>query len=127
MERAARVLGKLGIAGEEKLAQAAWPLAVGRRLAQRTAPLQLVGTRLVIRVEDAVWQSQLFTLREQILTRLEQVLGRRLVNALEFRVAIPRPGVHRAETPVRSADEADGIADPVLRTLYKASRKRASN
>ena len=126
MERAACVLGKLGVADEEKLAQAGWPLAVGRRLASRTRPLQLVGTRLVIGVEDAVWQSQLFTLREQILRRLEQVLGRRLVTALEFRVAVPRPGVRREELPARAPDEADGIADPVLRSLYKASRKRAA-
>jgi hypothetical protein len=126
MERAARVLGKLGVADEEKLAQAAWPLAVGRRLAGRTGPVHLAGTRLVVTVEDAIWQSQLFTLREQILSRLEHVLGRRLVTALEFRVVIPRPGVRREERPTRGPDEAEGIVDPVLRTLYKASRKRAT-
>ncbi|HET8547640.1 MAG TPA: DUF721 domain-containing protein [Bryobacteraceae bacterium] len=125
MERASRVVGKLGGAGEEKLAQAAWPLAVGRRLASRTRPVHLAGTRLIINVEDAVWQSQLFTLREQILNRLEHVLGRRLVTALEFRVAIPRAGVSREELPARAPDEADGITDPVLRSLYRASRKRA--
>jgi hypothetical protein len=126
MERAARVLGKLGVADDEKLAQAAWPVAVGRRLASRTGPVHLIGTRLVVSVEDAVWQSQLYTLREQIMGRLEHVLGRRLVTALEFRVAVPRPGARRDETPARACDEADGISDPVLRVLYKASRKRAS-
>lgn len=126
MERAARVLGKLGVAGEEKLAQAAWPVAVGKRLASRTGPVHLIGSRLVVYVEDAVWQSQLYTLREQIMGRLEQVLGRRLVTALEFRVAVPKPGVRREETASHLFDEADGISDPVFRGLYKASRKRAS-
>ena len=126
MERAARVLGKMGVAGEEKLAQAAWPLAVGRRLASRTGPVHLEGRRLVVSVQDAIWQSQLFALREQILKRLEEVLGRRLVTALEFRVAVPRPGVQREVETQRSNDEADGIADPMMRRLYTASRTRAT-
>jgi hypothetical protein len=126
MERAARVLGKLRFADEEKLAQAAWPAAVGKRLASRTGPVHLVGTRLVVSVQDGVWQSQLFSIRDQILNRLEHVVGRRLVTALEFRVAIPRPGAAREEIPARAPDEADRIADPVLRLVYKASRKRAA-
>jgi hypothetical protein len=47
------------------------------------------------------------------------------VDDLEFRV-IPRrrePEVARTSMPL--LDEADAIADPILRDLYKLSRKKA--
>ena len=135
MERAGRVIGKLnGKSGmsrhgltDEQLALAAWPVAVGERLALRTTPVTLVRDRLVIQVEDAVWQRQLFALRSQILDQLENVAGRRLVEQLEFRVAVPRrQPPARAESLGPSTDEADGIRDVYLRDIYKAARKKAS-
>jgi hypothetical protein len=124
MERAGRFVGKLKVTTDEQLAQAAWPLAVGKKIASHTGTISLIRNRLVIEVEDAVWQRQLFTLRGQILARLEQVLGRFIVEELEFRVAIPRRAPQREER--LSLDDADGIRDPVLRNLYKAARKRAT-
>src|SRR3954471_23075926 len=94
MERAGRVIGTLMLSKQgitdEQLALAAWPAAVGKTITSRTRPACLVRTRLVIEVEDAVWQKQLFALRGQILGRLEETTGRRIVEQLEFRVAIPR-------------------------------------
>ena len=54
------------------------------------ACIGLVRNRLVVEVEDAVWQRQLWTLRGQILQRMEQVLGRKIVEEIEFRIAVPR-------------------------------------
>src|SRR4051812_40565200 len=94
MERAGRVLGnlKLGKHGvsDEEMARSAWPAAIGKKIALRSNATGLVRKRLVVEVEDAVWQRQLWTLRQQILVRLEQVLGRRIVEELEFKVAVPR-------------------------------------
>jgi hypothetical protein len=126
MERAARVLGKLKFAGDEKLAQAAWPLAVGKRLADRTGAVSLNGSRLVVLVEDKIWQQQLHTMRGQIVNRIEQVLGRRIVETIEFRIAVPRPKPQREESFQLTADEADTIANPILRRIYKTSRQRAT-
>ena len=129
MERAGRVLGKLKLAkhgvSDEEMARAAWPVAVGEKIANRTNPVGLVRTRLVIEVEDAVWQRQLWTLRDQILNRLEQALGRRAVQELEFKIAPPRMKPVRAEVRT-TGDEADLIRDPVFRSAYKAARKRAN-
>ncbi|HUS07051.1 MAG TPA: DUF721 domain-containing protein [Bryobacteraceae bacterium] len=129
MERAGRVLGKSPNAGhgisEEELARSAWLLAVGKRIAARTGHISLVRARLVVEVEDAIWQRQLFTLRGQILAKLEQAIGRPLVTELEFRIAVPRRAPQREASHSRTADEADEIVNPVLRNLYKASRKRA--
>lgn len=133
MERASRLIGKLtGPIDIDDLARAAWPLAVGRKVAARTRPARMVRSRLIVEVEDAVWQKQLFTLSRQILTNLERHLGQGIVEDLEFRIMPPRRDAQRAaiaqpgleETSV-APDEADQIADPVLRNMYKLARKKA--
>ena len=84
MERAGQVLGKLKLAkqgvSDEELARSAWPAAVGKKIALRTQAFGLVRTRLVVEVEDAVWQRQLWTLQGQILQGMEKVLGRKIVD-----------------------------------------------
>jgi predicted nucleic acid-binding Zn ribbon protein len=134
MERAGRLLGKSKLPGrvisEEQMACSAWPTAVGKRIAARTKATELVRNRLVIEVEDAVWQTQLFTLRTQILRRLEEITARPVVTELEFRIGVPKRAPQREEgTAIPGllfVDEADAIRDPVLRHNYKAARKRAS-
>jgi hypothetical protein len=136
MERAGRVFRKLKtgarsstsspLLADEQLAQAAWPLAVGKKIGARSQAVGLVRDRLIVEVEDAVWQRQLFTLRGQILARLEQVLGSPVVTQLEFKIAVPKRGPQREERSSVPADEADSISDPVLRTLYIAARRKAT-
>jgi len=105
------------------LAVEAWQAAVGPRIARHTRALALRQDRLVVEVADEVWQRQLSALRKPLLGRLAEVLGRVAVRDIDFRVAIPRIPPRRAEP--RPADEADGIQDPVLRTLFRASRNKA--
>lgn len=131
MERAGQVVSRLRLAShgltDEQIATAAWGVAVGKTIARRTTVLSLVRTRLVVAVEDRVWQKQLFTLRGQIISRLEETLGRRIVEELEFRIAGPaRKPVQSAELTAEVPDEADGIRDPVLRSIYKSSRRKAA-
>ena len=87
----------------------------------------MVRSRLVVEVEDHIWQRQLFTLTPQILGRLAQSLGQGVVQDLEFRVVPRRREAGRAAValPALVSDEAEGIADPVLRSIYRASRKKA--
>jgi len=136
MERASKLIRGLRLPGDtfsaEELACGAWPQAVGRTIAARTRAARLVRERLVVEVEDAVWQRQLWALRGQILHSLEKTLGTGLVGDLEFRVVPRRREPQRAETmgpaaggSAAAADEANQIADPILRSLYKASRKKA--
>src|SRR5689334_15543724 len=131
MERASKLIRGLRLSGEvitpEQIALAAWGEAVGKRIAGHTRPAKLVRARLVIEVEDATWQKQLFTLTRDILKNLDRVLGPGFVEDLEFRI-VPRrrePEVARSATPALFADDADAIADPVLRSIYKQSRKKA--
>lgn len=131
MERASKVIRGLQLPGgkinSEELACAAWRDAVGKRIAAHTRAAKLVRTRLVVEVEDRVWQRQLFALAPFILRNLARHVGPGLVEDLEFKVVPRRREPQRAvrSMPGLFADEASGIEDPVLRTIYKASRAKA--
>ena len=133
MESISRIFGKLSQTDcpitTEQLVLSAWTSAVGRKIAVRTRPAKLVRTRLVVEVEDQIWQKQLFVLTRQILANLETKVGRGIVDDLEFRIvprrrepqraAVSRPGLF-------APDEADNIPDPVMRHIYKAARRKES-
>ena len=129
MERVSRLMGRLaGSIDAGDLARAAWPLAVGKKVAARTRPARMVRTRLIVEVEDSVWKKQLLALSRQILTNLERHLGCGIVEDLEFRVMPQRREAQRADLAqpdLAPADDADQIADPVMRHVYKQARKRA--
>ena len=97
MERASRLMGQLNFPGDsvsaEQLVCAAWSAAVGARIAKHARAERLVRTKLIVGVDDAVWQRQLFGMSRMILSKLTENLGDRLVvDELEFRVAAPRRG-----------------------------------
>ena len=78
MERAGKALAKLKLSdaiSADQLAFAAWPAAVGKRIAAHACPKALVRGSLVIEADDAIWQKQLFHLRFDILAKLTEVLG----------------------------------------------------
>jgi predicted nucleic acid-binding Zn ribbon protein len=130
MERAGKLISKLklpsGSITPQDLALAGWTEAVGKRIANHTRALSLVTDRLVVEVEDPIWQRQLAVLKTQILKRLEEILGAPLVRQVEFRIAVRRREPQRAAQPRPSKDEADRIEDPVLRSIYKQQRPRKS-
>ena len=128
MERASKVLGKLnlpeGTVTPEAVVCSAWAGAVGRKIAAHSRAVRLVRSHLVVEVEDAIWQRQLFVLRQQIRRKIDENVGAGIVEDIEFRVAPRRLGPIRAQHSTARTDDADGIADPVLRNIYRASRKR---
>jgi predicted nucleic acid-binding Zn ribbon protein len=133
MERAGKALAKLKFSAAisaDELAFAAWPAAVGKRIAGHACPKALVRGCLVIETEDAIWQKQLFHLRFDILAQISEVLGGGVVTDLEFRTAktTPRrpPQSAQSHSETALADDADSIQDPIFRILYKRSRKKAT-
>jgi predicted nucleic acid-binding Zn ribbon protein len=133
MDRAGKFIRGLKLGADslssEELVRAAWPYAVGSRIAAHARPVSVRrlenGPQLVVEVEDDVWQSQLETMTGQILPRLREIAGRENVESIEFRLGVPRRMPQRAGQSRSVPDEADGIADPILRRVYKTSRKRA--
>jgi hypothetical protein len=134
MERAGKSLAKLKFSdaiSPDQLAFAAWPAAVGKRIAVHACPQALVRGTLVVEAEDGIWQKQLFHLRFDILAKLSEVLGSGVVTDLEFRVArgndVPRrpPQSAQSHSDSLAPDEADSIQDPVMRIVYRQARGRA--
>ena len=131
MERAGKSLARLKISdaiSTEELARAAWPAAVGKRIAAHAVAKSLVRDSLIVEVEDAVWQKQLFHLRFQILAKLSEVLGSGIIRDVEFRIPTTRrpPQPARRLSESKSTDEAESIDDPGMRMVYRQSRKKAS-
>lgn len=131
MERASKLIRSLGLPDDaitpEQIACAAWSAAVGKKIASHTRAARMVRSRLVVEVEDKVWQRQLFALTSHILRNLEKGLGPGLVDDIEFRIVPRRREPQRADLAVPPLfDESDGIADPVLRGIYRASRASRS-
>jgi predicted nucleic acid-binding Zn ribbon protein len=138
MERASKLIRRLQLPGEtitaEELACSAWAGAVGKKIAEHTRAARMVRMRLIVEVEDRVWQRQLFGLSRQILANLAERIGPGIVDDLEFRImprqsdlaSLARKEPQKAQhaAPI-AVDEAELIADPVLRNLYRASRQRA--
>jgi hypothetical protein len=136
MVRAGRLLAKLQPARQcfsaEEIVLAAWPAAIGARLAGRTRAVAIRGTHLVVEVEDETWRRNLWALRQQILRNLVELLDEASPRDIEFRIGIPRrmPRSESTENafalvPPRPYDEADGIVDPVMRRIYLNSRRKA--
>jgi predicted nucleic acid-binding Zn ribbon protein len=130
MERASRLIGKMkfpdGSVTPQEVVCAAWSGAVGPRIALHTRAERLVRAKLIVGVDDMVWQRQLFTMSHMILGQIESIVGFGLVNELEFRISPPKRGPQRAVRSLAASreDEADGIEDPGLRRLYLGSRKK---
>lgn len=136
MERAGRLIAKLKTAHQhftlEELICAAWPAAVGRRLAASTRATAVRRTTLVVEVEDELWRRNLTALHGQILRNLTDLLDAAAPREIEFRLGVPRRQPQREHsvqgfslTAPRVADESDSIADPVLRRIYVNSRRKA--
>ncbi len=132
MERAGRILSRLkaarGSLSASELAAAAWPTAVGLRLAAHTRVVGVHNGCLIAEAEDAVWQQNLSGLSAQILANLGRLLQAEAPREIEFRVGARRRPARRAES-ARDAGlfdrESSGIADPELDYLYRQSRRKA--
>lgn len=134
MNQASRILAS--IAGPEesdvisttRIAVGCWRKVVGKRLADKTRAQKLVRNTLVVEVEDEMWQKQLWSLRYYILRNVEKAIGPDIVKELEFRVMPPRRDPQRETGNAMplfntQTDDADSIADPDLRRIYKAARR----
>ncbi len=131
MEKALRTLSKLkkNLVSDEELVRAAWKSAVGPRIEAHARIRALFSKRLVVEVDDRVWQAQLETLAPAILRKLETLLGGRFADTLDFRVGLPRKAPEAAPAPfalTAQDPEAARIRDPHLRRIYLQSKRRAT-
>jgi predicted nucleic acid-binding Zn ribbon protein len=134
MERAARLIKNdkrtQQILSPDEIVRGIWPAAVGEAIARHTVRLKVVRSTLVVEVEDATWQKQLFPLSAQIVHRVRKLLGNSDIEHVEFRAGALKRPMQREERIAAAQDgaqdEADSILDPVLKKIYRNSRKRAT-
>ena len=135
MNQASRIIARWDGASElisrEKIACGSWKKAVGKKIAVRTRAVRLMGSTLVVEVEDDIWRKNLRSLRYQILRNLERAVGPEMVDDIQFVVVPPRippgrAGAENLELVLEAVDDADAIADPGMRRIYKAARRKAT-
>jgi len=90
----------------EAAAIAAWKHAAGDGLKEHAVPLKLENRTLIIAVADAIWQKQLHSMRGQLLFRVNSILGKPLVSALDF-VIDPKLAKPPVEQPARREEFLD--------------------
>jgi len=114
----------------EEFVIALWKHVAGETLAQNARPLRMRESTLVLTVSSEAWKRELFSLRFEILKRLERLLGASKVSRLELRVdpwmtAISAPVAELQ--PSQTSEEPAGlplelISDPELsRSLAAAA------
>lgn len=116
------------------LLRAAWPGAVGEKLARRSEVVALDHGVLRIKVPDLRWQRTLVRMRGFILARLRRVAGQAAPRGLGFvtgEIADPGeplpktvPSAEAAPAPALVAEAAQAIPDPEVRAHFLAAAGR---
>lgn len=131
----ASTLGRLGLSEQAQRLRIAqhWSAAVGARIADRTLPHAFARGVLTVKVASSAWQNELTFLKEDIIARLNELLGQRLVRDLKVvsghlgssagrRGAPPaRPTAEEAST---AAHTAEAIGDPEVRAAFGGMMSR---
>ncbi len=111
---------------EQEIVLSCWAAAVGPDIAAHTMPVRLAGGTLVIDAATDGWRLQLRDLGPRIANRLNETIGKKVVEKLVFRLAlpgkIPPRRAARVDGGVEALDEAQTIRDPNLRRIYRRSR-----
>src|ERR1044072_3366059 len=113
----------------EAAAIVAWKHAAGEGLKEHAVPLKLEDRTLTIAVADAIWQKQLHSMRGQLLFRVNTILGKPLVSALDFvidpklvKVPVEQPAQREDlldnEVPLELWSAASAIQDKDLRKKF---------
>jgi predicted nucleic acid-binding Zn ribbon protein len=108
---------------EQALVLALWPVVAGKPMADRTRAVRLYGRTLLVETTDPEWRRQLADMTGLIVARLNAAAGKDVVQDIQFHLA-RRPPARAAAATGGSRDEADAIADPYLRRMYRLSRRR---
>ena len=70
----------------EIAAKIAWTRAAGAGLRPNAIPFRLYQKTLIVSVADAIWQRQMQTLSAELVFRINRLLGRDVVDFIEFRI-----------------------------------------
>ncbi len=69
---------------EENLAIAFWDAVVGEEIARHTEPIKVARGILFVRVDDTVWRNELQFFKTDILQKLNEKIGKKVVKDIKF-------------------------------------------
>lgn len=107
----------------EAAASVAWRRVAGEQMRGQAVPFRLHRKMLVVAVPDAAWQKQLEAVANQLLFRLNSLLGHAVVTYIEFRVDPKTVREERARLRETEIDEEKQARRALLhaRTLNDAA------
>lgn len=126
----ARLLPRIVRANPELAVKLAWNRAAGEGLQRNTNPVRFASNRLTVAVADALWQKQLESMRGELLSRMNRLLGDATVKKIIFRIApadlLERPthaqdvsaAKRQKALPTELLFAAASIADEELRSRF---------
>ena len=82
-----RLFPRIVRANPELAVKLAWSRAAGEGLRRNTNPIRFAGSRLTVSVADPLWQKQLESMRAELISRMNKLLGGGTVNEIVFRIA----------------------------------------
>jgi hypothetical protein len=99
----------------EIAAKIAWTRAAGDGLRRHVIPFRLFRKTLVVSVADIIWQRQMQSMSSELITRINRLLGREVVEDIEFRIDPARVEQVRSQNRPRPRDQAAGpIPDELI-------------
>lgn len=108
----------------EIAAKLAWSRAAGDGLRRHAIPFRLYRKTLVVSVADVIWQRQLNSMSGELISRINRLLDREVVDTIEFRIDPTAVEQVRAESqPPESARDKD--PQPIPEELIAAAAEIA--
>ena len=106
----------------EVAAKIAWTRAAGDGLRRHAIPFRLFRKTLVVSVADIIWQRQMQSMSSELISRINRLLGREVVEDIEFR--IDPATVEQVRSQNRPGPRAKTSA-PITEELISAAREIA--
>ena len=94
-------------AAAEAIVFAAWKNVVGEALGEHAVAVRLIKKKLIVAVSSETWRKQVADLADQMIFKLNAVLGSSLVSFIEFRVDAKMVREHRRKIEARQIADAE--------------------
>src|SRR5260370_42696111 len=102
----------------------AWTRAAGDGLRRHAIPFRLFRKTLVVSVADIIWQKQMQSMSLELISRINKLLGREVVEDIEFRIDPATVEQVRADSQPRQ-DPRDRVRGPIPDELVSAASEIA--
>jgi hypothetical protein len=101
-----------------------WTRAAGDGLRRHAIPFRLFRKTLVVSVADIIWQKQMQSMSTELISRINKLLGREVVEDIEFRIDPATVEQVRANSQPRQ-DPRDKARGPIPEELIAAASEIA--